>query len=239
MVQYLLFAIAFLIAGVGVELIGFGISAILMSLLPFILPLSTAIPLVAVISLVATGIVAIKTKTHNLSPHLIPLFAGAFVGVPLGILFLGYAQEETLSLILGVVLIVYVLYNFFSKESFLKMGNVGGFIMGSIAGFFGASFNVNGPLIGLYSIANENLSKHENKDLVATYMGITGVFVVVGHLLSGRITGEVLRYVLFALPCLFLGLFLGTELFKKVSPIWIERAIYAFVFIAGVSLLFK
>lgn len=235
--QYLFFALAFLLAGVGVELIGFGVSAILMSILPFILPLSSAIPLVAVISLLATAIVAIKTKTHNLYEYLLPLFAGSLVGVPLGIFFLGHTGKESLSVILGVLLIAYGFYSLLSKKNFLKVGKVGGFIVGVLAGFFGASFNVNGPLIRMYSAADESLSKHENKDLAATYIGITGVFVVLGHLFSGRITEEVIRYFFFSVPFLFLGLFLGGRLFRKINPVWIKRIIYVFVFAAGVNLI--
>ncbi len=233
--SFLLFGCSFFIAGIGAELVGFGISAILMSLLPLILPLTISIPLVAVISVIATGIVAIKTKTYNLSQYLIPLFLGSIIGIPLGIWFLGSVSERILSVTLGITLVVYATYNIFSENKTFQLGKFARILIGLIAGFFGASFNINGPLIGLYSLSNTNFSKHENKDLVATYMSITGLFIIAGHSLSGRITTTVLTYTLYALPLLLLGMWAGTKLYKKISLDFIRWIIYFFVYFAGIK----
>jgi uncharacterized protein len=237
---YLFFAASLFAAGIGAELVGFGISAILMSLLPLILPLSTAIPLVAIISVVATGIVAWKTKTVGLGKHLGSLLAGSVISIPLGFFFLQVIGEEFLAPALGGLLIVYVLFNlFFQGKNFLGIGRIGGLLMGMLAGFFGASFNVNGPLVGMYSLSNDNLSKHENKDLITTYMFLTGLVIVAGHAVSGRINREVSYYSLLSLPFLFLGLWVGQKLFVKISSLWVKRIIYTIIFLSGVLILVK
>ncbi len=237
---YLFFVLALFAAGIGAELVGFGISAILMSFLPLILSLSTAIPLVAAISLVATGFVAWKTKTAGLGKHLGPLLLGSLIGIPLGLFFLQAIGEEPLALFLGGLLIVYVLFNFFwGGKSFLGNGWVGGLLMGALAGFFGASFNVNGPLVGMYSLGKPGLSKHENKDLITSYMFLTGLVIVTGHAFSGRISGEVVTYFFLSLPPLFLGLWVGQKLFTKISRLWVKRIIYGVIFLSGVLILVK
>lgn len=232
--RFLVFACSFFIAGLGAELIGFGISAVLMSLLPLILPLTITIPLVAVISVIATGIVAIKTKTRELSKYLIPLFIGSLIGIPLGIWFLGLVSKKALSVSLGTILIIYVIYNLISDKQELKLGKLDRFLLGITAGFFGASFNINGPLIGLSTLSNKSFSKHKNKDLVATYMSITGFFIVVGHVVSGRITTSILIYSLYALPFLIFGIWAGTKLYKKISLEGIKLIIYLLVSLAGI-----
>jgi len=199
--EYILLALIFIIAGITPELTGFGVATISMSFLPFILPLHIALPLVAIASVFATGIVAFQTRTQKIMKHILPLFIGSLVGVIIGMFFLKSAQEDTLRTMLGVFLISYALFGMFFKGHFLPVNNkkFGG-IIGLVAGFFGASFNIHGPLVGLYSTSNDNFSKMQTKDFMATYMFFTGLFTVGGHVISGRVTSEVLWYGLFSMP---------------------------------------
>jgi hypothetical protein len=236
--EYLLFALIFFLAGITPELTGFGVATVTMALLPFILPLSLAIPLVAIISVAATGIVALQTKTHENAKYLLPLLIGSGTGVFLGMIFLKSIDENFLQIALGIFLTVYALYGLFFKGHFLPTGKTTGAITGLIAGFFGASFNIHGPLVGLYTSVNGQFSKKEIKDLIATYMFFTGFMTIIGHTISGRITGEVLLYVLFALPFLFAGLAVGTKIFPKIDLTRVKSGIYIFVLAAGMALLF-
>jgi len=68
-------------------------------------------------------------------------------------------------------------------------------------------------------------------------MFIAGSFTVIGHTVSGRMTGTVLLYVLFALPFVFLGLKVENTMFKKIHVNWVKRGVYIFVFISGLSFL--
>ena len=238
MLQYLFMALVFFLAGVAPELSGFGVATISMALLPFILPLSVAIPLVAIISVLATGIVALQTKTQGVRKHVQPLLVGSVVGVLLGMLFLKTIDEQLLKTTLSIFLISYAVFGIFFKGHLLPVGNRSGRVIGFVAGFLGASFNVHGPLVGIYSSANDKLNKTQTKDIVATYMFLTGLFTITGHAIFGRITDEVLLYVLFAIPFLSLGLMVGKRSFQKVSVVWIKRGVYFVVLLAGTALLF-
>jgi hypothetical protein len=231
-------ALIFFLAGIVPELTGFGVATISMAFLSFILPLTIAIPLVAIISVIATGIVAFQTKTSGIIKYVLPLFVGSVVGVLLGMIFLNLISEDILKLSLGIFLVFYAFFGIFLKGHFLPMGKVGGGVVGLIAGFFGASFNIHGPLVGLYSSSSNNLSKNQTKDLIATYMFATGILTVAGHTIFGRINGEVLLRVIFALPFILAGLAVGKRIFKKISIIWVKRGVYAFVLVAGIVLLF-
>jgi len=147
--EYAYFALVFFLAGTSVELTGFGVATVSMALLPFMLPLPVAIPLIAIISAIATGIVATQTKTRNLFKYLRPLLIGSALGIVLGMLFLNFIDEKLLRIALSVFLIIYALYGLFFKGHFLPNGRIFGTATGLLAGFFGASFNVHGPLVGL------------------------------------------------------------------------------------------
>jgi len=72
---------------------------------------------------------------------------------------------------------------------------------------------------------------------MATYMFITGIFTIAGHTIAGRVTGEILLYMFFALPFLLLGLRAGKMVFKGISVTWVKNGIHIFVLMAGVALL--
>ena len=231
-------ALVFFLAGVAPELTGFGVATISMALLPFVLPLSLAIPLVAMISMIATGIVALQTKTQGVRKHIQPLLIGSAAGVILGMLFLNSIDGGVLKTVLAIFLIFYAIFGIFFKGHLLPTGNRNSGVIGLVAGFFGATFNVHGPLVGIYSSSNDKLGKTQVKDIIATYMFFTGVFTITGHTLFGRITSEVLLHVAFAIPFLSLGLIVGKRFFQKVSAVWVKRGVYIVVFFAGISLLF-
>lgn len=234
---YLPLIIIFLLAGIGAEVVGFGISAISMAFIPLFLPLKTAVPLVALISLTATGIVAFRTKTTDLISLLWPLLLGSILGVPLGMYFLQLVAEGTLLLILGIILIFTAGYSLAGKKIQLNFGWPVGVLVGLLAGFFGASINVNGPLVGMYSAKNESLSKHKNKDLITTYMFLAGFFVVGGHYWAGRLTASVLRYFIIVLPALLIGLQAGKAIFDKVPTKTLRVIVDLFVLVAGLKLI--
>lgn len=235
--QYIYFALAFFLAGAVPELTGFGVATVSMPILSLVMPLSVIIPLVAIISMAATGIVAWQGRTGGRYTKILALVLGSAVGVPLGMLFLNVISEQWLSVIFGVFLIAYALYGLLAHEHFLPRTKAVGGLVGSIAGFFGAVFNIHGPLVGLYEANDEDKSKQEIKGLTAAYMFISGVFTVSGHYISGRITPEVLYYTAFSLPFLAIGLAVGTMFSKQLSVDWVKKVIYTFVLCAGIALL--
>lgn len=236
--EILFLALTFFLAGMGAELIGFGVSTISMSLLPFVLPLQVVIPLVAIISLIATAIVAYKTKTNGLTKLLLPLFGGSLVGIPFGLMSLGSIDERLLATILGVMLILVAVYNLFAKKMPIpyQKKRVGAAV-GLMAGFFGATLNINGPLLGIHAANNKRNSAAKRKDIIATYMFVTGVFIVFGHTFAGRVTGTVITHSVLSLPFLALGIFVGAKLFKKLNSLWLRYLIYLMVIIAGLLLI--
>ncbi len=236
--KLILLNLIFILAGIGAEVIGFGISSISMALLPLVLPFSTSIPLVAIISLIATGKVAYTTKAKNIGKALVPLFVGSLLGIPLGLFFLEIAKKEHIFLILGLLLVFSSMYSLSGKDLNIKTSKISGVIVGFIAGLLGGAINVNGALIGMYFSQDRRNSKVRNKDLITTYMFFTGLITVIGHYVAGRLTNNVIYSVLFSLPSLFIGMWIGKIIFKKISNETLRIFIYLFIVIAGMKLIF-
>lgn len=226
--------ITFVLAGIATELTGFGVATVSMALLPFFLPLSVVIPLVVGISTASTGIVALKTKTTGLWKHMTSLIIGSAIGIPLGLMLLDHVNEEILSKILACFLIIYSIYGLLKKQTFIKAGTIRSMIVGAMAGFSNALLSIHGPIVGLYSSSNRSFSRDETRDVIATYMFFAGVLTITGHFLRGAITKIVITNFLFALPFLFLGLFIGSKIFSKLNEKMVRKCIYIFILIAGV-----
>lgn len=236
-IEYIFLALVIFLAGVVPELTGFGVATVSMALLSFFLPLELVIPLVALISMIATGTVAFTTTTKGIIKYILPLIVGSIFGVVLGMIFLKLINEDLLRIILGVFLVLYSLYALLNKNIVFPGGKIAGIITGFVAGFFASWFNIHGPLIGIYSSSTEKLSKLQIKDLIATYMFFTGSFTVIGHGLFGRMTTDVFFHALLAIPFLFAGLIVGRKLFNKIDVKWVKFGVYIVVLFAGISFL--
>lgn len=235
--EYVAIAFVFILAGIVPELTGFGAATVSMVFLPFLLPLQVAIPLVAMTSVITTGIVSFQTRTKGLWGDIFSITIGSVIGVPLGMMFLHYVDTDILQLSLALFLIFYALYGFFIKHAPLHPNKyIAGFI-GAISGFFSAIFNIHGPLVGAYTSSHDTLSIHDAKSIIATHMCISGIFTVIGHGISGRITPLMLIYLLYVLPFLFAGMYIGTKAFGKLHGDVVRKIIYTFVLCAGVLLL--
>lgn len=235
---YIYIAFVFFLAGVAPELTGFGVSTVMMVLLPLVLPLEVVIPIVAIVTLVATGIVAYQTKSKFIESRVLALLGGSLLGVPLGMLFLDQINEQILSAALGVFLIAYSIYGLIKRKGVLPANKFVGSIVGVFAGFFGASFNINGPLVGIYSSTDKDLNKNQIKDLTATYLFFTGILTISGHAIFGRITKDVFTTSFYYLPFMFLGLYIGAKLFGKISGELVRIMVYTMTLIGGFVLLF-
>jgi len=230
----------FFLAGLVLEVTGFGVATVAMSLLLFVLPPIVVIPLVAIVALFSSGLVAYRIKNKNVIRKIIPLLAGVVFGVPMGMLLLDYLNPLALSVIVGIFLIAYSIYGLLNLKHPLRFhGNQkSGFAVGALAGFFNASFNIDGPLVALYQSGDYGVEANDFKDTIATHMFFTGLFTVIGHTLSGRLNFEVLKFLPFAIPAIIVGFYVGQLIFAKIGRKSVKEAIYLLVLISGLSILF-
>ena len=238
--EYVFLIFIFIIAGIVPELTGFGVATVSMALLPFLFPLTVAIPLVAIIQTLATGIISFQGDRKIAWRYVLPLVFGAAVGIPFGILFFHILDEDLLKLFLAIFLITYALYGILKQRTIIPRNMGMSAAVGVVAGFFNASFNIHGPLIGMYAFQNKNLSNRKNKEVIAVYMFIAGICTVVGHAVAGHVTEPVFALLPYAIPALLIGLYVGSHLFRRLQHNGraLKAILYVFVLAAGIGLLF-
>jgi uncharacterized protein len=234
--------IIFILSGLALELTGFGVATVSMSLLLLFLDPLLAIPLVAIAALVATGFLALHIKEKKTWKRIQFLFIGVIFGVPLGILLLSYINHNLLKLFIAIFFIIYSIYGlFFSKfkTTLFNKNKITSAIIGFFAGFFNSTVNIDGPLVALYESSDIKNNTTGYKDAIATYMFFTGILTVSGHLLTGRITRDLILLLPYVIPSLIIGIFIGHKLFSKINGTALKKIIYYFVLFSGLIILIK
>lgn len=237
--EFIVLAFVFLLGGIIPELTGFGVATISMALLPFALPLEIVLPLVSIMSVITTGIITLQSRTKNMLKRIFPLILGSSIGVYAGMYFLSNIDVDKLMKVFGIFLVIYAIYGLTIKNETIHFEKKLATLVGFIAGFFSAAFNIHGPLVGIYESSDNHLSKKELKNTISSYIFFSGIFTVIGHINAGRVTTDVLKLSLFSLPFLLTGIIIGTKLFRKVNTKIVKYLVYMLVLIVGIIVLIK
>jgi uncharacterized membrane protein YfcA len=130
--------------------IGFGDALLAMPLLALIISLKMATPLVALMSMaISTGI--ILTDWDKVDLHSAwRLIVASLVGIPFGLILLNLAPEALVKAILGLLLVLYGLYNLLTPGLPLLRNENLAYPFGFVAGILGGAYNTNGPPIVIY-----------------------------------------------------------------------------------------
>lgn len=131
---------------------GFGEALIAVPLFGLFLPITAAVPLAVMMSVLVAVVVLIQdySKVHFHGAKWLILFAT--LGIPFGLALLFYANETVIKTILGAIIILYSLYSVFGKNTLRleKDSKLWLFIRGFLSGVFGGAYGVNGPPLVVY-----------------------------------------------------------------------------------------
>jgi len=216
--------------------IGFGDALIAMPLLTLIIDLQMASPLFAVFAL-TMSLSMLITSWKNVDLRVAwRLVVSAFPGVVVGLFALKNIPEAYVITVVGVVLILYGLFNLFNPRLPHFHNEWSAFIFGFIAGILGGAYNTNGPPVVIYG----TLRKWPPELFRATLQSFffpTGIMIVGGHAFSGLLTADVIRLYAYALLGGFLALWLGGMVNSRIPKTVFSKIIYGFLVVIGIVML--
>lgn len=213
---------------------GFGFGILLMTLLPLLTSTyGEATALCSLLAIFTNLIPAIQTRKSlswkKLLPILIVFLATAWIGVRL----VGLLGSNLLKHIIGGVLIAISLWFFFTGGR-IRMAptwpvQAG---MGTLSGLMGGLFSMQGPPAVIYFLSASD-SKEQYIALTQWYFLIGNIFMTFFRAGTGFISMDVLKLWCVAIPGVFLGLFIGAKVYRRVRVEELRRIIYAFLAVAG------
>jgi uncharacterized membrane protein YfcA len=216
---------------------GFAFSAVAGAILLYFLPPLLAIPLMMCCS-VASQMTSLAMLRRLIDWHEItPFLIGGAMGVPIALYLLTRIDGQTFRVAFGIFLVVYAMY-MLARPGSATIANVhsGAAIhsaVGFVGGLLGGLTAMPGALLVIWCDLR-GVSKERQRGLVQPYILSMQVFAIVLLLCrSDAINGDLLKYLLLALPALAAGTFLGVTLFGKIDDKKFRYSVLWLLLISG------
>ncbi|NOQ26072.1 MAG: TSUP family transporter [Bacteroidales bacterium] len=217
---------------------GFGDALIAMPLLALFIDIKIATPLMALIAFFIAISILIKNRDKVEFNSVWRLILASLVGIPIGLWYLDDINENIIKLILGIIILLFAVYNLTKPKLHQLKSEKYAWIFGFIAGILGGAYNTNGPPIVIYS----SLKKWNPQNFRATLQGYfftTGILLVISHGIAGNYTSQVLTYFAYCLPVVLLAVIIGAKVNKKIPIIRFHKYIYMILIFLGFMLIYN
>jgi uncharacterized protein len=224
-----------LLAVLTQSLTGFGSGLVSMAFLPSILGVRTAVPLVALVTGTIELILLIRYRGSFNLRNVWRMTAASVIAIPLGGWALGWMNEGILLAILGLIIAGYALYALLNFKLPELNHPAWAFLAGFLAGLLGGAYSVGGPPAIIYGTCRR-WEPPEFKSNLQGFFLVNDVLAVLVHGYYGRLTPEVTRYYLFALPVIAVGIVAGTRLDRYIDPPTFRKIALTLLVIMGVRM---
>ena len=219
------------------SLSGFGLALVSMALLPAVIGIRMATPLVALVA-IAIEIVLLIRYREALEVHSIwRVVLTAVIGTPLGVLFLSRVDENLALMVLGIVITGYALYALIGFKLPSLEHPLWTYLAGLLGGLLGGAYNTSGPPVIVYADCRR-WPPAVFKSNLQGYFVITSLAIVISHLLNGNLIPEVWRMFWWTLPFIAVGLFAGLSLDRWLNPVLFRRIVLFLLVFMGLRLIF-
>jgi len=236
-VETWLAALVLFLAAFTQSLSGFGLALVSMALLPAIVGIQLATPLVALAAIVIEVVLLLRFR-QALDFRLIwRVVLASMIGTPAGVLFLRGVDERIALSVLGAVIAGYALYAFFGLRLPELKNQLWAWLAGLLGGALGGAYNTSGPPVIVYADCSR-WPRETFKSNLQGYFIINSLTVLAVHLAGGTVTGQVWTLFWPALPAIALGLWAGLSLDHRLDPLAFRKVVLALLVVMGLRLIF-
>jgi hypothetical protein len=218
------------------SLTGFGSGLVSMSLLPDVLGIRTAVPLVAMMTATIELVLLIRYRASFRPGSVWRLVLASMTAIPFGVWALRNVNEHVLLPILGVIMAGYALYGLLNLK-LPRLEHPGwAFLAGFLSGLLSGAYSVGGPPMIIYGNCRGWDSDEFKSNLQGLFL-VNDAIALVNHGLVGNLTPIVLKSYLWVLPVIALGLLAGTRLDHILNPQRFRKLVLISLVVMGVRLI--
>ncbi len=238
MAEQIIVLLALFLAVFTQSLSGFGSALVAMALLPPVIGIQTATPLVAIVML-PLEIYLLMHYRHALNvSNIWRVIVAAIVGIPFGIIFLTRLDEKIVLTVLGVVITGYSLFALLKLRLPQVKHPTWGYAFGFLAGLLGGAYNTSGPPVIVYGDCL-HWDRDEFKSNLQGFFLIASFVIAIGHAWNRNLTLEVWRYFLISTPAIAIGIWAGTSLDKYMNPETFRKIVLVLLIVMGIRMIFS
>ena len=217
------------------SLSGFGVALVSMALLPEILGIQAAAPLVALVAITLEIALLLRYRAALNLRTLRPLIGTLVVGIPLGMFLLSRVDRQIALAVLGLVIAGYALYSLLNLRLPELRHPFWAYLAGFLSGLLSGAFNTGGPPLIIYGTARR-WQPAEFKSSLQGMFFISDTLVILSHALSGHFTPQTLQLYAWALPVIAAGILAGVSLDKRLNPAVFRKLVLVLLVILGLRL---
>jgi uncharacterized membrane protein YfcA len=233
---FLTVALVMLVSAFTQTLTGFGSALVSMSILPSLLGIRVASPLVASMTITLEVILLIRLRGAINLRAVWRLSLAALVGIPIGLVLARSISEDVVLTVLGVILVSYSLYALITPHLPELKHPAWAFAFGFVGGILSGAYNVAGPAAVIYGNCRR-WSPDEFRGNLQAFFLINDAFVLINHGLAGNLQPIVWSYYLVALPAILLGIFFGLKLDRRINPDVFRKLVQMLLIVMGIRLI--
>ena len=235
---YLWVGFILFLSGFTNGLSGFGVALLAIPLLAVLLDVKRVVPLAALAAMTTHVIVLVHLRHHFDWSRILPLIISAIPGVAVGALFLKHLDRTVILYILGVLLIAYSVYSLFLRIPVKEMKKGWVFPFGFTAGLLGGALSTPGPPAIVYT-SMQSWSKDQIKVTLQGFFILSGIIVILFHILNGITTLYVLKLYGASIPMLFIGTYVGSLFYGRINDEGYRKLVLIILFLLGAFMIYK
>jgi len=229
-----------LAGGFVTGLAGFGTALMALGIWLYVLPPSTAVPLVLISSIVAQTS-TLPSFWRSFDFKLVwPFLIGGLAGVPLGTMLVAHADPRVFKLSVGVLLLVFPAALYFNRKPMALSfgGRVADATIGFAGGILGGLAGLSGPLPTLWASVR-GWGKHQRRGIFQTFNWTVLTAALCLQAATGFITSEVVWLAMLALPASLFGAWLGARAYRVLSDRNFRDVVLGLLFLSGLGLVWS
>ena len=219
------------------SLSGFGSALVAMALLPGIIGIKVATPLVAIVALILEVVLIIRYRQALDIKAIWRVILAALIGTPLGVYFLSNVNEQISMALLGVVITGYAVYALLGLNMPRLQQPIWAYLAGLFGGLLGGAYNTSGPPVILYADCRR-WPPDEFKSNLQGYFVVSSVAVVASHILNGNLTSQVWHLFWWTMPFIVIGLVIGLSVDRWLNPVLFRKIVLTLLIVMGFRLMF-
>ena len=219
------------------SLTGFGSGLIAMAILPELLGMQVAAPLVALMCGTLEFVLLVRYRSALKLAAVWRLIIASIVGVPLGIYAVARLNEEIILTGLGVVLAGYALYALFNLKLPQLNHPAWAYGAGFLGGLLGGAYNTNGPPVIIYGSCRK-WEPAEFKGNLQGFFIINSLLVITSHAVSRHLTPTVWHDYLLILPAFVIGVLAGVRVDRYLNPLIFRKIVLVLLVLMGLRMIF-
>lgn len=233
----LVFVFFIVLAGCFTQsLTGFGVALVTMAMLPSVLGLQIATPLVALVAIALEVLMLIRYRASLKFRSISGVLLSSLIAIPFGVLYFRRLDEEIALFILGLVITLYALYALTGFRLPELKHPAWAWLFGLVSGLLGGAYNTSGPPVIVYGNCRR-WSPQEFKSNLSGFFLAGSLVVVSSHWAGGNLTSDVWSLSLICLPALLLGFLLGQGMDRWLDPETFRRIVLVMLVVLGVRLM--